>query len=492
MSRSTSHGSSLNRLLRRSRPALAGLLFAVPAFACASDELPSMAGAGGGLISSQQEQAIAEQVMVALRHRAPLLQDPLMMDYLTDLTYRLVPNAELNDRDLTLVILDEPQINAFAVPGGLIGVNAGLFNHALTEHQFASIVAHEIAHLSQRHYARRLEQQRQDTPLTIAGIVAGILLAAATGSDAGIAAIAGTQAVAIDQMLRYSRFHEQEADRVGIEILHRSGFNPRGMPEMFSQMQNRARNRAPEYLSTHPLTESRVADSRNRAEQLAQGDYTQNLEYHLMRARVVVRYSQSTSDAVQRFRNHAQESQGQSRMAALYGQAHALRLDGQPREAESLFRDLLEQSEGRITFVVGLANSLRDQDRNEDARELLEKHVQRNPGNLPLTRTLADTLMALGQPEKAARHYERLLRDHPRDASLWDNLADAQGKARNIVAVHRARGEKALLMGEYDAAIRQLQQALERTGTDTTSHEVIRQRMREMQEKARRNQPGRR
>ncbi|MDX1588919.1 MAG: M48 family metalloprotease [Oleiphilaceae bacterium] len=482
----------MNRLRRRTRPVLAGLLLALPALSPASDELPSMAGAGGGLISSQQEQAIAEQVMAALRQDAPLLHDPLMMDYLTSLTYRLVPNAELDDRNLTLVILDESQINAFAVPGGIIGVNAGLFYHAETEHQFASVIAHEIAHLSQRHYSRRLEQQRMDTPLTVAGIVAGILLAAATGSDAGIAAIAGTQAVAIDKMLRYSRYHEQEADRVGIEILHRSGFNPRGMPEMFSQMQNRARNRAPEYLSTHPLTESRVADSRNRAEQLASGDYSQNLEYHLMRARVIVRYSDSKSDAAQRFREQADESGGQGRLASLYGLAHALRQDDKPREAEALYRDLLDKSEGRITFVVGLANSLRDQERFAEAQQLLEEHVERNPGNLPLTRTLAETLMERNRPGEAARLYERLLRDHAKDASLWGDLADAHGRARNIVQVHRARGEKAMLMGDYEAALRQFRQALERTGTDTARNEVLRQRMDQAQEEARRQQSRRR
>jgi len=120
-------------------------------------------------------------------------------------------------------------------------------------------MAHEIAHLSQRHYARRLEQQERNTPLTIAGILAGIILTAATGSQAGIATIAGTQALAIDNMLRHSRAHEQEADRLGLELLAEAGYDPTGMPAMFERMLRQARlqgNRPPEYLSTHPLTES--------------------------------------------------------------------------------------------------------------------------------------------------------------------------------------------------------------------------------------------
>ncbi|TVP55560.1 MAG: M48 family peptidase [Halomonadaceae bacterium] len=484
--------NAINTCWRRGKTALLALLLTVSVTVSATDGLPSMAGAGGGLVSGQQERAIAEQVMVALRRSAPLLEDPLMLDYLTDVTYRLVPNAELDDRNLTLIILDEPQLNAFAVPGGLIGINAGLFSYAETEHQFASVIAHEIAHLSQRHYSRRMEQQQRDTPFTVAALVAGILLAAATGSDAGIAAIAGTQAIAIDNMLRYSRFHEQEADRVGIEMMHRSGFDPRGMPDMFSQMQRSAGSRPPEYLSTHPLTESRVADSRNRAEQLiSDGDENrgENLEYHLMRARVIVRYSDTPANAAERFQRQAQNSSGNARLAARYGVAHALQHSRMHDRAEAIFRELLEESEGRITFVVGLAETLIDQEQLADAQELLEAHVSRNPGNLPLTRTLADTLVKLDKPQQAARHYERLLRDHPQDASLWDALADAQGRARNIVAVHRARGEKAILMGEYQAAIRQFQQAIERTGDDYTSQEILRQRLAQAQEESNRRRP---
>jgi len=465
------------------------LLLSFPAFAT-QDSLPSMAGSGGGLISGQQERAIGEQVMTALRRSAPLLHDPLMMDYLTDVTYRLVPHAELDDRNLTLVILDEPTLNAFAVPGGIIGVNAGLFAYAETEHQFGSVIAHEIAHLSQRHFSRRVEQQRADMPITVAGIVAGILLAAATGSDAGIAAIAGTQAMAIDNMLRYSRFHEQEADRVGIDMMHQAGLDPRGMPGMFEQMQRRTGgNRPPEYLSTHPLTESRVADSRNRAEQLARGDYTESLEYHLMRARVIVRYSDSAANAAERFRRHAENSSGDSQVAARYGLAHALHEDSKPEKAIAIYEDLLKDHEGRITFVVGLASAMADVDRKEDARELLERHLSRNRGNLPLTRTLADILVAMDKPQEAARHYDRLTRQYPADATLWNDLADAQGQARNIVEVHRARGERALLMNDFDGAIRQFRQAMEKTGTDHTRHEMLRQRLGEAQDQASRHRP---
>lgn len=450
----------------------------------ASDQLPSIGGAGGGLVSGQQEKAIGRQVMTALRRNAPLMDDPLLSEYLEDTVYRMVPNVDMEDRDFTTVVIDSPQLNAFAVPGGIVGINAGLLLYAETEHQFASVVAHEIAHISQRHFSRRLEQQQRTTPITVAGMVAGILLTAATGSQAGIAAIAGTQAMAIDTMLRYSRSHEQEADRVGLEIMARSDYDPRGMPEMFEQMLSQARlqgNRPPEYLSTHPVTESRVADTRNRAESMANGKYRESIEYRLMRYRVMVHYSSSGDDAVARFRDRLKDQPESN--ATRYGLANALIRNDQAEEAEGKLRNLLDDDPGRIPYVVALGEALRKLDRMDEALELLETHVHRNPGNLPLTRTLADTRIETGDYERAARLYERLTRDFPGDHTLWEDLAEAQGQAGNVVEVHRARGERDLLLGNPEAALRQFRQGLDRAGRNHTRIEVLRERVAEASER---------
>jgi beta-barrel assembly-enhancing protease len=251
--------------------------------------LPSIGGVGGGLISEQQENDIGRQVMISIRRSANQIEDPLVYSYLSAITYRLVPSTPLENPDLTLALIDSPAINAFAVPGNIVGVNGGLFLNAETEQQFASVMAHELAHLSQRHFARRLEQQKMSAPLQIAGMLAGIVLTAVTQSDIGIAAIAGTQAMAVQNMLAYSRSHEQEADRVGLEILANAGMDPEGMPEMFQIMmrQNRLQgNQVPEYLSTHPLTQSRVSDTMSRAKQYPESSYEDSLEYHLVRARL--------------------------------------------------------------------------------------------------------------------------------------------------------------------------------------------------------------
>ena len=297
-----------------------------PATRAQSSDLPSIGGSGG-LISGQMEADIGQQVMASIRRSAPQLQDPLVYDYLSAIIYRLVPSAPLDNRDLKLVLIDSPAINAFAVPGGVVGVNGGLFLNAATEQQFASVLAHELAHLSQRHFARRMQQQETSAPLTLAGMIAGIVLSAVTQSDIGIAAIAGTQAMAVQNMLAYSRSHEQEADRVGMDILASAGMDPRGMPEMFEIMmrQNRLQgNRLPEYLSTHPLTQNRVADTRNRAEQYPDTRVQDGQEYHLVRSRLQVHYSESPETAIETFEAYLAREDAQRNDAIRYGLAGGL------------------------------------------------------------------------------------------------------------------------------------------------------------------------
>ncbi|MDI9245638.1 M48 family metalloprotease [Marinobacter sp. CHS3-4] len=446
--------------------------------------LPNIGGVGGGLISEQQESEIGRQVMMSIRRSASQIQDPLVYDYLSAIIYRLVPSAPLQNRDLTLVLIDSPAINAFAVPGSIVGVNGGLFLNANSEQQFASVLAHELAHLSQRHFARRMEQQERSAPLTIAGMVAGIVLSAVTQSDIGIAAIAGTQAMAIQNMLAYSRSHEQEADRVGMEILANSGMDPRGMPEMFEIMmrQNRLQgNQSLEYLSTHPLTQSRVSDTRSRAEQYPERAFPDSAEYHLVRARLQVRYSRSAGIAVDTFQSYLdQAGTDKNNDPAIYGLAVALIGSDRPKEAEKHLRGLLERNPHRITYQVTLAEALADQGQLDAARKLMQSALSRNPGNYPISEQLAVIEIEAGNAERAVDHLRRLTRELPNQEHLWLKLAEAEGMARNIVGVHRARAEYDILIGDLEAAVRQLRQAQERLPAGTPTRQVVTERLSEV------------
>ena len=469
-----------------------GLLIGAGPAQAQETELPTIGGAGGGLIAGQQEAEIGRQVMVSIRRSADQITDPLVFDYLTAVTYQLVPSAPLQERELTLTLIDSPAINAFAVPGGIVGVNGGLFLNASTEQQFASVMAHELAHLSQRHFARRLEQQEASTPLTIAGMIAGIVLSAVTQSDVGIAAIAGTQALAVQNMLAYSRAHEQEADRVGLEILARSGMDPDGMPEMFEIMmrQNRLQgNQPPEYLSTHPLTQNRVADARNRATQYPERRVRDSQEYHLIRSRLQVRYAPSADVAVDTFEAHLDRDDVQRNEAVRYGLAVAYHENNQPEKAISVLEDLLKEQPGRITFQVTLAEVLTSQGRAAEAKKLMEEALTRNPENYPIMYTLAEAELKAGNAAAAAELLKRLTRMLPAQEHLWLRLAEAEGVARNIVGVHRARAEYDALMGELEAAQRQLRQAQEKLPAGSPQRQIVTERLAEITSRlnARRN-----
>lgn len=472
--------------------ALTFLLAVSSAAKAQNANLPNIGGTGGGLISGQQESDIGQQVMVSLRQSAPRITDPLIYDYLSAIIYRLVPSAPLENRDITLALIDSPALNAFAVPGGIVGINGGLFLNATTEQQFASVLAHELAHLSQRHFARRLEQQEASTPLTIAGMIAGIVLSAVTQSDIGIAAIAGTQALAIQNMLAYSRAHEQEADRVGLDILATAGMDPRGMPEMFEIMmrQNRLQgNNVPEYLSTHPLTQSRVADTRNRAEQYPEKTIQDGQEYHLIRSRLQVHYAASPEIAVNTFENYLSKPNAQSNDAIRYGLAFAYLNNKEFDKAAKIVNELLANNPGRITLQVTLAEIKIQEGKLGEARSILKDALSRNPGNYPITSTLADVEITAGNGVQATEYLKQLTRRLPEQESLWLRQAEAEGMARNIVGVHRARAEYDALMGNLASAQRQLRQAQEKLPAGSTQRQVVSERLSEITSRlrARRN-----
>lgn len=246
------------------RYATLALLLCLPGFnaATAANEdlkIPNLGESSTSLFSADYEYELGRMWLRSFRGQAPLVTDPLLYGYLENLVFELVQHSELQDRRIELVIVDNPTINAFAVPGGVIGVHNGLFNYAVTEDEFATVMAHEIAHISQRHFSRRMEQAQEQGPMQLAALLAGVLLAATVGSDAGLAAMTTAQGLAQDAQLRYSRANEAEADRVGLRTLYNAGMDPYAAPQMFERMYAATRysqgDRIPEFLRTHPLSE---------------------------------------------------------------------------------------------------------------------------------------------------------------------------------------------------------------------------------------------
>lgn len=427
-----------------------------------ANDLPSLGDASSAIVAPEQEYQLGRAWLSMLRGQVSQLSDPQLKDFVERHVYRLAETSQLQDRRLEFVILDSPQLNAFAVPGGIVGVNGGLFLHAQTEAEFASVLAHELAHLSQRHYARGLEaQQRMQLPL-MAAMLAGVVAAAAGAGDAAIAAIASGQAAAIQSQRSFSRQNEQEADRIGLSNLRNAGYDPRGMPSMFERLARQYRYDAkpPEFLLTHPLSESRVADSRNRAEQTPAGGKIDSLAYQLMRARTQLQFESTPGLATKRFRAQLEESPQND--AARYGLAISLRRAGQSEEAGSLLQPLLDKSPDDIVYNLARVELDMDAQRYSQASQRLERLLKAHPGNYPLLQMQVELLLAQSRPADAEAILDRLLRERPKDPDIWYQVAEVRGLAGNIIGVHQARAEFFALVGDYGQALTQLDYAKRR------------------------------
>ncbi|TWI58614.1 putative Zn-dependent protease [Pseudomonas duriflava] len=401
-----------------------------------------------------------------LRGQVSTLSDPLLKQYVESSVYKLAENSQVQDHRLVFILLKDPQINAFAAPGGVIGVNGGLFLYAQKEDEYAGVLAHELAHLSQRHFARGVEnQQRMQLPL-MAAMLAGIVAAAAGGGDAGIAAIASTQAAAIQSQLRFSRQNEQEADRIGILTLAKAGYDPRGMPEMFSRLakQYRYDQKPPEFLLTHPVTEDRIADTRNRAEQYPAGGLDDSLTYQLMRARVQLMFEETPGIAVKRFR--AMLNENPKLDAARYGLALGLTRLGQLNEARDLLKPLLTASPHNIAYNLAQVELDITNNRLQDAEQRTLKMLEIYPDDFAVNMAQADLLVKLNKPKEASALLEKIAHNRPLDPDVWYRVAETRGQAGELIGVHQARAEYFALTGDYDQAIQQLSFAKQRAATN--------------------------
>ncbi|MFV3415282.1 M48 family metalloprotease [Pseudomonas nitroreducens] len=449
------------------RPALLSLAvaFAMPALA---DDLPSLGDASSSIVSPEQEFQLGRAWLSMLRNQVDTLNDPQLKDYVESSVYRLAESSELQDHRLAFILIRDKQINAFAAPGGVVGVNGGLFIYAQTEGEYIAVLAHELGHLSQRHFARGIEaQQRMQIPV-MAAMLAGIVAAAAGAGDAGIAAIAGTQAAAIQNQLRFSRQNEQEADRVGVATMVRAGYDPRSMPNMFERLarQYRYEGKPPEFLLTHPVTESRIADTRNRAEQYPKGGKEDSLRYELMRARVQQMFEDTPGMASKQFR--AQLDEDPKNDAARYGLALSQTKIGQLNEARSNLQQLLAKTPNDISYNLAMADVDITANKLPDAQARVQKMLGQYPDSYPLIQANADLMMKTNRAADAEKTLFKLSQRRPLDPDVWSRLADACTLSGNAIGVYQARAEYYALTGDYKQAIEQLDFAKRRAGGNFT------------------------
>ncbi|MEH6468608.1 MAG: M48 family metalloprotease [Porticoccus sp.] len=444
-------------------------------------KLPSFGGGTSSVISQQQEYELGRAWLLAYRGRMKECDDAVLYDYLEHLIYKLAEYSELQDHRLELIVIDDSSMNAFAVPGGVIGVNTGLFNYAKSEAQLSSVLSHEIAHLSQRHFARRVETQKRNSTATMAGMLGALVLAVTVGGDAGMAAMTGTMAASQGRTLHYSRQNEQEADSIGIQTLSAAGMDPNGMPGMFEQMLQATRysSKPPEFMLTHPLTEKRVADARSRARQYPPKQYLDNIEYHLMRTRSLIAIDKKPRVSLNRFQ-HELKGNSLNTDAAQYGLVLTHTMLGDYSTARNNLRSLLKKSPDRLTYLLADIDIDRAEGKFDFAVTKTTMLLHYHPNSYPLKMSLAETYL------KANRFYEsevvltELTKSRPNLPLVWYDLAEVRGLAGNISGVHMARAQYFILNGVFGQARDQLGYARKLLVHDYKQTAIIDQQLRDL------------
>ncbi|OZA30104.1 MAG: peptidase M48 [Hydrogenophilales bacterium 17-61-9] len=420
-------------------------------------DLPDLGEMSRQYFSDQDEQALGRAIMRDVYVDPRYLDDPEIETYLNQLGYKLVSVSPRNQREFTFFVVDDPSINAFAMPGGNIGVHTGLLLAAQSESELASVVAHEITHVTQDHIARMIAGQSQRYWPTMAALALA-LLAARSNPNVASAAIASTQAYSIQNQLNFSRDYEREADRLGYEMLTRASFDPRGMSGFFNRLQRASRfydSSAPAYLRTHPLTSDRIADMESRSASAPYLQVQDSLDFHLVRARLRAREN-SPAEAVIAQRSTLKEKRYSNEAAARYGLVTALLRARQFKEAEAEAQKLAAGKSSSPMIQQLFANVALASGNPTLALQRFQNGSAAYPGYRPLQYGYIGALLAAGRSPEALALVDKQQGMYPLDRRLWLLAAQTHAQLGHRLLSHRAQAEASALSGNLVAAIEQI------------------------------------
>lgn len=418
--------------------------------------LPTIGDYSSSIVSLNTEYNLGQGIIRQINASGQLLNDPIVESYLHDLTWDLVSSSQLEDKRIVLAVMDDKNINAFAAPGGVIGIHAGLVTGAHNEDELASVIAHELAHLSQRHFASKLENSRANTPFTIASLLGGILVAAAN-PEAGSAVIAGSIAKAQSSALAFSRKNEQEADRIGMLNLSKAKYDPYAMPRMFERLLNAQRLQGatpPEFLLTHPTSTARIADAKNRAATLNKGSKSKSsLDFAIVKARLKSKYSKNKQFSYNFFRDASLKNKTASNQYSFAISAAAV---DKTKEALSALKKLPASWQKHLFVKLTQAEIHIQAQEYKLAYKILKKLNQIYPKHLTIQMLSAKMYIQAQQPDQAIETLRSALDNNSDNIQAWYLLAEAYGQVGDKNALHRARIEFFLLQGQTDKASQQI------------------------------------
>lgn len=446
----------LKRCLQSLASALLAMLAIHSAYAINESQLPDIGTAGVSALSIDREIVYGNAFMRIARAQLPIIDDPVLNEYLDDLGQRLVSRANDVRFPFTFFLVKDDSINAAAFLGGKVKVHSGLFLNAETESELASVLAHEISHVTQRHIARYMEAQTRQTPVTIAGLVGSVALAI-LNPTVGIAALQTTMGLQVQSAINYTRDNEYEADRIGMKLLYDAGFEPMGMANFFQKLAANYRyaTKPPEMLLTHPLPETRISEARSRAANFPRQSPHNDADFLFAKARIQVRFSQETPDGMLSYFDH-QISRSGKQNHLLYGKALALLALNRTQDAAAIINDLAQRFPDDLFILDTQTDIDMASQRYNQAIQRLESKQAQLPDNSVVIFNLASCYMQQNQLPKAAKLLDLYVRNHPDSNLGWRTLVDVYQQAGDETNLHLAYAESKALAGDYLRAMDEL------------------------------------
>lgn len=440
--------------------------------------LPELGDTSQTVFSLQDERRIGQQILRQVATSDEVLHDVEVQDYLQHLGNTLVEAGPDKQLDFTFFIVKDKSINAFAMPGGVIGVHTGLMLAANTESELASVLGHEIGHVTQHHLARMLESQKNATLSNVAGIALA-LLAARANPQLATGAMTAAQAYGVQKQLDYSREHEREADRVGLTILHNAGFDARGMPAFFKTLQfhsRHAQGTAPSFLRTHPLTTERIADVSNRVETLPYRQVKDSLSFALMRAKIQS-FTGLAQNWVDHFSHAIASKRYQTEAAAHYGLAYALLRKNDATAAMQQVNWLKKNAAAHPAFAVLEAAILQAQLAPKKAIAAYNNGLQAYPDYRGLLYGKANLLLAIKQTSQVVQFIKANQHRYPDDARFYELLAKAYTAQGKVLLRHQAQAEAYYRQYDINRAVEQMDLAAKAKDGDFYQKSIVEARL---------------
>ena len=453
-----------------------------------NEDLPDIGSPSDAILSQKLESQIGRQIYYSLIQSGTVVTDPEVQEYIQNLGMRLVAHAGIDGQRFQFFVVDSPVINAFALPGGFIGVHTGLMLATATESELAGVLAHEISHVTQRHISRAVFANQRASTLSLAAMLGAILVGVATGADPGLiqGAVGAAQGISAEQQIGFTRSNEKEADRVGIDLLADAGFDPIGMPDFFETMgrssASLSENKAPEFLLTHPVSSDRMAETRDRAKNYPKIEAIDSSGYSLARARIKLFTASRPEVAMEYFREESQKPDKVGSLEVEYGMALAALELGEYEEADTRFASLLQNNEEAIPLHSGMGLAQVSLGEKETALQTFQNAMNLFPRNVALTVRYAETLMRYGEADEAHDVLLDLLNHVPPTLEQIRLIALAANAAGDTADAHYYMAEYHAMSGSLQPAINQLQLALSTPGLDSVQRARFMARLEQFQE----------